>query len=79
VLSIFLTAGFPEPDSTPSICRWLAEVGVDLIELGFPFSDSLVDGPTIQQCNEQALRSGMTLARYFDQAARIRGEIAYRW
>jgi len=72
ILSVFLTAGYPDLEDAPVICRELSACGVDLIELGFPYSDSLVDGPTIQQSNEKALSNGMTLERYFAQAAVIR-------
>lgn len=65
VLSVFFTAGYPAPDSTETVGLALANAGVPLLEIGFPFSDSLVDGPTIQIANEQSLAAGMTFAKYF--------------
>lgn len=72
ILSVFYTAGFPSLSDTVSIAVELQANGVDLIELGFPYSDSLVDGPTIQAANERALQNGMTLSKYFEQARQIR-------
>jgi len=48
VLSIYVTAGFPEVNDTMRIVTHLASAGVDLIEIGMPFSDPLADGETIQ-------------------------------
>ena len=75
-LAIFVTAGFPGPEDTVPICSALEEAGADIIELGFPFSDSLVDGPTIQAANERSLRGGMTLAKFFQQAAEVRQKVS---
>ena len=72
VLSLFFTAGHPAPDTTVTIGRALAESGVDMLEVGFPFSDSLVDGPTIQLANEQSLKDGMTLEKYFSEIKSLR-------
>lgn len=70
ILSVFITAGYPSLRDTPGLCRALEDAGVDLIEIGFPFSDSLVDGPTIQASSEVALRNGMTLDLYFEEVMR---------
>lgn len=72
LLSVYMIAGYPAPDDTVSVLCALEQAGVDLVEVGFPFSDSLVDGPTIQAANEQALAGGMTLERYFQQVTRAR-------
>ncbi len=65
ILSIYLTAGFPEADSTVSLLRAIAENGADLIELGVPFSDPQADGPVIQQASQKALDAGMRVAKVF--------------
>jgi len=58
----YITAGDPTLAATEKIVLAMAEAGVDVIELGVPFSDPLADGPTIQRASERALRSGTTLA-----------------
>ena len=54
-----------EPE-TPELARAAVEAGADLIELGFPFSDPLADGPVIQRASERALARGMRTARCLD-------------
>lgn len=61
VLNIYFTAGYPEIGSMPEIITALDDFGVDLIEIGIPYSDPLADGPIIQQGNTVALQNGMTL------------------
>lgn len=61
VLSIYYTAGFPGLENTLEIARNLQQAGADLIEIGMPYSDSVVDGPTIQLSNQKALENGMTV------------------
>ncbi|KAK9456164.1 tryptophan synthase beta subunit-like PLP-dependent enzyme [Dipodascopsis uninucleata] len=56
----FVTAGYPTPDSTLSILKGMQDGGVDVIELGLPFSDPIGDGPTIQKSNTIALENGIT-------------------
>jgi len=72
ILSVYFTAGFPALDDTCGIITCLADSGVDLIEIGFPFSDPLADGPVIQASNEKALENGMSLSLLFQQLASIR-------
>lgn len=67
LLSIYFTAGFPQLEDTVPILEQLQEAGVDMIELGLPFSDPLADGPTIQESSTQALRNGMTTDKLFIQ------------
>ncbi|MCK5462409.1 MAG: tryptophan synthase subunit alpha, partial [Bacteroidales bacterium] len=55
ILSVYLTAGYPELNDTHKVIRELAQNGVDMIEIGMPFSDPLADGPLLQVCNQQAL------------------------
>ena len=75
ILSIYFTAGFPAIDDTVSILEQLQEAGVDMIELGLPFSDPLADGPTIQESSTKALHNGMTTDKLFDQLQGIRKTI----
>ncbi|HSP40526.1 MAG TPA: tryptophan synthase subunit alpha [Gillisia sp.] len=71
-LSIYFTAGYPEPDDTEKIIKDLENSGVDFIEIGLPFSDPLADGPTIQASSTTALKNGMTTNLLFDQLKDIR-------
>lgn len=72
LLSIYFTAGFPDLEDTLSIIKHLAEAGVDMIEIGFPFSDPLADGPVIQQSSAQAIKNGMSLNNLFKQLRDVR-------
>ena len=67
ILSIYFTAGYPQLDDTVSIIKELDVAGVDMIEIGFPFSDPLADGPVIQQSSAIALQNGMTIKKLFEQ------------
>ncbi len=62
-LVVYLTAGDPDLDATGGLLQALDRAGVDVIELGVPFSDPLADGPVIQRASERALRSGTTLRK----------------
>lgn len=68
----YITAGDPSFDATLEISLALDEAGVDVLELGIPFSDPLADGPTIQAAATRALAAGMTVARSLELVARIR-------
>jgi tryptophan synthase alpha chain len=70
----FLTAGDPSLDRTVSAALELEAAGVDVLELGVPFSDPLADGPVIQRSSERALSRGVTLARVLDVVREIRGK-----
>lgn len=72
LLSIYFTAGFPKLDDTVSIIKNLEKSGVDMIEIGLPFSDPLADGPTIQHSSTLALQNGMSTKVLFDQLKDIR-------
>ncbi|MBC7797530.1 MAG: tryptophan synthase subunit alpha [Pyrinomonadaceae bacterium] len=72
IFSIFVTAGFPNLESTVKIVETLAQNGVDLIELGIPFSDSIADGSTIQKANELALSKGASLVYTLETLREIR-------
>ncbi len=71
-LVAFLTAGDPSLAVTESLVLALADAGVDVVELGVPFSDPLADGPVIQRSSERALRAGTTLNGVLEVAASIR-------
>ncbi|MGY5847819.1 tryptophan synthase subunit alpha [Salegentibacter sp. HM20] len=75
LLSIYFTAGYPEPEDTLSIIKDLEKSGVDFIEIGLPFSDPLADGPTIQESSTIALKNGMTTKKLFQQLEGIRNEV----
>ncbi len=75
ILSIYFTAGFPKIDDTVKIIKELEENGVDLIEIGIPFSDPVADGATIQESSKIALQNGMTLKLLLSQLKNIRQEV----
>jgi tryptophan synthase alpha chain len=66
-LIVYLTAGDPNLDATGELLLALDRAGVDVIELGVPFSDPLADGPVIQRASERALRSGTTLRKILER------------
>jgi len=72
LLSIYFTAGYPNLEDTNTIIQNLEKSGVDMIEIGLPFSDPLADGPTIQASSTKALKNGMTSALLFEQLKNIR-------
>lgn len=72
LLSVYFTAGFPKLDSTVDVINALCAVGVDMIEVGIPFSDPMADGKVIQQSSTVALRNGMTLRLLLDQVEEAR-------
>ena len=72
ILSIYFTAGFPKLQDTMSIIKELNNSGVDMIEIGLPFSDPLADGPTIQESSTIALSNGMNTNILFDQIKDLR-------
>ena len=67
ILSIYFTAGFPKLNDTTVIIDELQKAGVNMIEIGIPFSDPLADGPIIQHSSEVALKNGMNLKFLFQQ------------
>lgn len=76
ILSIYFSAGYPKLNDTVSIIQDLEKSGIDMIEIGLPFSDPLADGPTIQASSTQALDSGMTTQVLFDQLKDIRKTVS---
>ena len=75
ILSIYFSAGFPNLNDTVSLIENLAENGVDMIEIGLPFSDPLADGPIIQESSAAALKNGMTSEILFKQLKNIRKSV----
>uniref|UniRef100_UPI0032179454 tryptophan synthase subunit alpha n=1 Tax=uncultured Draconibacterium sp. TaxID=1573823 RepID=UPI0032179454 len=76
IFSVYFTAGFPNLNDTVEIIQELEKNGVDLIEIGMPFSDPTADGPTIQRSSEVALKNGMSLNLLFEQLATIRQSVS---
>jgi len=72
LLSVYFTAGFPSLNSTSSIISQLVSQGVDMIEIGVPFSDPMADGVVIQHSSTVALNNGMTLSLLLEQVAQAR-------
>ncbi len=76
LLNIYITCGYPKLDSLPEIIEALEEEGVDMIEIGMPYSDPLADGPTIQETSSVALKNGMTMSTMFEQVKKARSQSA---
>ena len=72
IVNIYCTAGYPNLDSTIKVMKALQENGVDIIELGMPYSDPLADGPIIQGSSTIALKNGMTIKTLFEQLRDLR-------
>lgn len=75
ILSVYFTAGFPRLTDTVEVIQTLEGAGVDLIEIGIPYSDPVADGPTIQASSTRALKNGMTLRILFEQLRNIRENV----
>jgi tryptophan synthase alpha chain len=75
ILTLYFTAGFPDLHSTVPILQLLAQNGVDMVEIGMPFSDPLADGETIQKSSQKALENGMSIAMLFEQLQDIRSKV----
>lgn len=76
LLSIYFTAGYPDLNDTVKIIQDLEQSGVDMIEIGLPFSDPLADGPTIQESSTAALKNGMHTELLFEQLKGIRKTVS---
>ena len=76
LLSVYFTAGYPTLDTTLGIAELLEQSGADFLEIGFPYSDPVADGPIIQHSSEVALQNGMSLNVLFDQLATLREKIS---
>ena len=75
LLSLYFCAGCPTLDGTAEVIRAMERRGIDLIEVGIPFSDPMADGPVIQDAATRALRNGMTLRLLFRQLETVKGEV----
>jgi len=75
VLNIYFTAGYPKINDTLRIARTLEGAGVDIIEIGIPYSDPIADGPTIQDSSQKALDAGMSLKLLMRQLQDLRKHI----
>lgn len=75
ILSVYFTAGYPQLNDTLPVLEALQANGVDLVEIGIPFSDPMADGIVIQESGHQALQNGMNLQLLFDQLGSVRPAI----
>ncbi len=75
ICSIYFTAGYPKLNDTVTIIEELASAGVDMVEVGVPFSDPMADGPVIQSSGSKALKNGMSLTVLFEQLSGIRERV----
>lgn len=76
LLSIYYTAGYPELNTTVTIAEALEKAGADFLEIGFPYSDPVADGPTVQHSSERSLENGMTLHVLFEQLKDLRKTVS---
>ena len=76
ILSVYFTAGYPALNDTASILKTLEKEGINMVEIGIPFSDPMADGPVIQDSSTVALRNGMSLKLLFEQLKDIRQEVS---
>lgn len=76
ILSVYFTAGYPNLNDTTTILKELQQKGINLVEIGIPFSDPMADGPVIQESSTIALRNGMSLRLLFNQLKNIRSEVS---
>lgn len=75
LLNIYCTAGYPKLNDLPIIVNSLHDAGVDMVEIGIPYSDPVADGPTIQHSNAVALKNGITIDLIFEQLKLCNTEI----
>ncbi len=76
ILSVYFTAGYPELNDTVEVIETLERNGVELLEIGVPFSDPMADGPVIQSSGSQALKNGMSLKVLFGQLSDVRATVS---
>ncbi len=72
ILSVFLTSGFPDKENFVKLALDVLDAGADMLEIGFPFSDPLADGPIIQESSQKALSNGINLHATFEFVNEIR-------
>ena len=76
LLSLYFCAGTPTLDSTAEVIKTMQKRGIDMIEVGIPFSDPMADGPVIQDAATKALKNGMSLKTLFNQLKSIKEEVS---
>jgi len=76
ITSIYFTAGYPDLESTMPLLTALQTSGIDMVEVGMPYSDPLADGPTIQATSKVALNNGMSTTHLFEQLKDMRKTIS---
>ena len=76
LLSLYFCAGCPTADGTADTLRALQRRGIDMVEVGIPFSDPMADGPVIQDAATKALKNGMSLGKIFAQLKAVKDEIS---
>ena len=76
LLSLYFCAGCPTLEGTGEVIKTMERRGIDMIEVGIPFSDPLADGPVIQSAATQALKNGMSLRKLFAQLREIKDEVS---
>src|SRR5579863_9058350 len=76
LLSIYFTAGYPALNTTVAIAEALEKAGVDFLEIGFPYSDPVADGPAVQHSSEKALQNGMNLNQLFEELKEMRKHVS---
>lgn len=75
LLSLYFCAGCPTLEGTGDVIKAMEHKGIDMIEVGIPFSDPLADGPVIQSAGTVALNNGMTVKKLFAQLKEIKDEV----
>ena len=75
LLSLYFCAGCPTLDGTADVIRAMERNGINMVEVGIPFSDPMADGPVIQGATTTALRNGMNLKLLFSQLKEIKNEV----
>lgn len=75
VLNIYFTAGYPKIEDTVTVLKSLQKAGVDMVEIGIPYSDPVGDGPVIQQSSLDSINAGMTIKKLLEQLKDIRKEV----
>jgi tryptophan synthase alpha chain len=75
ILSVYFTAGYPDLTDTVPVIKSLQKAGVNMIEIGIPFSDPMADGQVIQSASTEALKNGMSLKLLFEQLRNIRKDV----
>ena len=79
LLSIYFTAGFPKLNDTVSIIQELEKTGVDMIEIGLPFSDPIMDGPVISQASEKKKKNGSKTLDLLEEIGQIKKPNAFSY